>query len=271
MSLVRTEIVDGIAQVTIDVTPLPLLNVELFIELFGLLDRLEGEADLRVAVFRSANPDFFLMHADAQALLQMQPSTERPAEPNGGVALFERLRRLSCATIGVLDGAARGGACELLYAMDMRIGSTRAVVGQPEVALGLLPGGGGTVRWAKALGRARALELLLTGRDMDAEEALAVGWLQAVVPPHGLDDEADRLARRIARMPAASITEIKRVVDVALGPIEDAILAETQALARLMAAGQHVEPIRRFLAAGGQTRGPEVDDFQKIVDETTST
>ena len=184
--------------------------------------------------------------------------------------MFERLRSLRYATIGVLDGAVRGGGCEMLCALDLRIGSTRAVVGQPEVALGLVPGGGGTVRWARELGRARALEMLLTGRDIDAEELLALGWLQAVVSPADLDDQANRLADRIARMPAASIAEIKQVVDVALGPVEDAILAETQALARLLAAGEHVEPIRRFLAAGGQTRAPERDNFQRIVDQTVT-
>jgi enoyl-CoA hydratase/carnithine racemase len=265
----RAEILDGIANVTVAVPPLQLLSGELIEDLHRLLDRLDAHEGLRVVVFRSDDPDFFLMHADVQRLVDIGPHPySAPSEPNGAIAVFDRLRRQPFATIGVLDGIARGGGCELLCAMDMRIGSTRARVGQPEVPLGILPGAGGTVHWARTVGRARALEILLTGRDIGAEEALTLGWLQAVVPPEQLDDHVDRLARRIARMPAASIAAVKEVVDVALGPLDDAFLAESQALARLLAAGAHEQPMRRFLAAGGQTREAEAGDFESVLDAT---
>jgi enoyl-CoA hydratase/carnithine racemase len=124
------------------------------------------------------------------------------------------------------------------------------------------------VHWARTVGRARALEILLTGRDIEAEEALTLGWLQAVVPPGQLDDHVDGLARRIARMPTASIAAVKEVVDVALGSPDDAFLAESRALARLLASGAHQQPMQRFLAAGGQTREAETGDFERVLDTT---
>ena len=85
-------------------------------------------------------------------------------------------------SIGVLDGAARGGGAEFLAALDLRYGSERAVLGQPEVAMGILPGAGGTARLPHLLGRGRALDVILTGRDVGAEEALRIGWLDACAP-----------------------------------------------------------------------------------------
>jgi enoyl-CoA hydratase/carnithine racemase len=142
------------------------------------------------------------------------------------------------------------------------------VIGQPEVPLGILPGAGGTVRWAQLVGRATALELLLTGRDIDAEEALRLGWLLAIHDSVDVEAAALDLARSIARMTRASIASVKYVVDVALGSNTDALVAESDALTSLMAAGNHVEPMRRFLAAGGQTREGERDRFTDVIDRT---
>jgi len=219
-------------------------------------------------VFRSADPDFFLMHGDVEAILASRPSPGTAVrEPNVAAATFERLHRARFVTIGVLDGAARGGGCEFLSALDLRLGTPRAVIGQPEVPLGILPGAGGTVRWAHLAGRARTLELLLTGRDIVADEALQLGWLLAIHDPADVDAAALDLARSIARMTPASISAVKGVVDVALGANHEALVAESAALTALMAAGNHVEPMRRFLAAGGQTRDAERDAFADVIDE----
>jgi len=267
--LLQIEREPGIAVVTIDAPPLQLVDIDFFGALFGLLDRLEADEELCVCVFRSADPDFFLMHADVEALLT---STSLPrtgaTEPNVAVATFERIRHEPFVTIGVLDGAARGGGCEFLSALDLRLGTPRAVIGQPEVPLGILPGAGGTVRWAQLVGRAKALELLLTGRDIDAEEALRLGWLLAIHDPVDIDAAALDLARSIARMTPASIAAVKRVVDLTLGDGNDALVAESDALAALMSAGNHIEPMRRFLAAGGQTREVERDDFSGAMNRT---
>jgi len=259
----------GIAVVTIDAPPLQLVDTAFIVALLELLPVLEADDDLRVVVFRSADPDFFLMHADVELLLASSSLPQASAtEPNIAAATFERIRHEPFVTIGVIDGAARGGGCEFLSCLDLRLGTPRTVIGQPEVPLGILPGAGGTVRWPQLVGRAKALELLLTGRDIDADEALRLGWLLAIHEPDRVDAAALDLARSLARMARASITAVKRVVDLALAAPADALVAESNALATLMTAGDHVEPMRRFLAAGGQTREGERDDFAGVMDRT---
>ena len=258
---------DGIASVLIDHPPLNLVDGALIGALVDVLDHLEADRTVRVAVFRSADPDFFLMHGDVELLVQVPAGEHRPAtEPNAAAAQFERLHRAPFLTIGVLDGAARGGGCELLSALDLRIGSPRAVVGQPEVAMGILPGAGGTVRWPRMVGRALALDVILTGRDLDADEALAAGWLDRLVARDQLDAEVDALARRVAAMPAAGVAAVKQVVDASLTQGSEAFVAESDALGALMASGAHVEPMRRFLAAGGQTRDGETMRMASVMD-----
>jgi enoyl-CoA hydratase/carnithine racemase len=255
--------------ITIDSPPLNLVDGAFFGSLLALLPELEADGDLRAVVFRSADPDFFLMHGDVEAILASRPAPGTVvSEPNIAAATFERLHREPFVTIGVVDGAARGGGCEFLSALDLRLGTPRTVIGQPEVPLGILPGAGGTVRWARLAGRATALELLLTGRDVDADEALTVGWLLAVHDPDAVDAAALDLARSIARMTPASIVAVKRVVDAALGATTEALVVESAELMALMAAGNHVEPMQRFLAAGGQTRDGERDDFAGVMDRT---
>lgn len=244
-----------IREVVLDIPPFNLVGGELLGMLQALLGELDGRDDVRVVVFRSADPDFFLMHGDVEQLAAV-PAHDftPPAEPNVAVQTFRRLSDAPFVSIGVLDGYARGGGCEFLSALDLRVGTRRAVVGQPEVAMGILPGAGGTVRWPRLVGRARALEIILTGRDVGADELVAIGWLQ------GIDVDVDALARRIDAMPAASIAAVKRVLDA-----DDPWLTESTELARLMASGAHVEPMRRFLAAGGQTREGETRDIAPLL------
>lgn len=257
----------GVVTVTIDAPPLNLVGVELVVSLLGWLPRAESDESVRVVVFRSADPDFFVMHGDVHHLVDAVPDpSEVVSEPNLAQVLFERLHRAPFFTIGVLDGVARGGGCELLSALDLRIGSFRSVIGQPEAALGILPGAGGTVRWTRLVGRSRALELILTGRDIPAEEALALGWLDALLPAQHLEEHATDLARRVARLPRATIVAVKEVVDAVLDGTSDPLTVENAAMARLMATGGHRAPMRRFLAAGGQTREGERGDIRSLLD-----
>jgi enoyl-CoA hydratase/carnithine racemase len=185
--------------------------------------------------------------------------------PNAAAATFARLSEGRLVTMGVLDGVARGGGCEFLSALDLRVGSPRAVVGQPEVAMGILPGAGGTARWPRLVGRGRALEILLTGRDVDADEALTLGWLDLLVTGEPVEAYALRLAERIAAMPSASIAAIKRVVDATLAAPTPALTEESAELAALMAAGAQKAPMQAFLDAGGQTRAAEATDIDPLI------
>ncbi len=255
-----------VVDVTIDAPPLQLVDGAFIGGLFGLLAELEHDAEVAVVVFRSADPDFFLMHGDVELIVGLGgPAVESPT-PNVAAAVFERIRRAPWLSVGVLDGAARGGGCEFLSALDIRIGTDRSVIGQPEAVLGIIPGAGGTVRWPRIIGRGSALEFLLTGRDMTADEALACGWLQVLTSPGMLELAVGRLVGRVARLAPAVVAELKRVVDLSLGELDTALTAETNANSRLHEAGTHTAPMRRFLDAGGQTRAGELTRLQEILD-----
>lgn len=257
---------DGsVATVTIDIPPHNIVGAELVGGLLGLLPVLEADASVSVVVFRSADPDFFLMHGDVEAILAATPSGEPVTEPNVVVQLFERLHRAPFLTIGVLDGHARGGGCEFLSALDLRIGTLRAVIGQPEVPMGILPGAGGTVRWARLLGRAGALDVILSGRDIDADEALAMGWLQSIVPIGGFEDAVAQYVARFASLDRRSVVAVKQVIDAALGHDPAAFTVESAALDAAMVAGTHLGPMRRFLDAGGQTRDGEAGPIDPLL------
>jgi enoyl-CoA hydratase/carnithine racemase len=263
----RVDLDGRVAHVVIDHPPLQLVDGSLLVGLQQLLDAFDATPPGAVVV-TSADPDFFLMHGDVEMLAGVPPRPfDRAPEPNAAAATFERLARAPYLTIGVLDGAARGGGAELLTALDLRIGTPRAVLGQPEVAMGILPGAGGTARLPHVLGRGRALEVILTGRDVEADEALAIGWLHAVVDATGAVAHATGIARRVAAMPPAGIAAVKRVVATSLDAgVAAGLLAETNALGELMASGAHVEPMRRYLAAGGQTRNAETVDTAPLIE-----
>ncbi len=250
----------GVAVVTIDHPPLNLVDGGFVGSLIGLLDVLEPDPDVRVVVFRSVDPDFFLMHGDVTMIQAVPATPHTPVEtPNIAAVTFGRLSSGRLVTIGLLDGAARGGGCEFLSSLDMRLGTPRSVIGQPEVPMAILPGAGGTARWPRLVGRGRALDVILTGRDLTADEAYGMGWLDRLVPTDELYDTGWALARRIAAMPAASIAAVKRVVDISLGSLEPALVAETNALGELMASTARQDAMATFMAAGGQTREVERD------------
>jgi enoyl-CoA hydratase/carnithine racemase len=262
--------VDGhVADVSIDHPPSNIFDDQFTVALRDLLDRCEADPDVRVLLFHSADPDFFVMHGDARATLAMQvaPGTEVAApDPYAAqAALLERVHRSRLVSIAAIDGAARGGGAELVSALDLRIGGPRTVFAQFEVAMGLLPGWGAPARLPHLLGRSRALDVLLTCRDVGAEEALAMGWLDRLVPSERVLVEAGRVARRIGAMPGESIAAVKAVVDTSLGGMADALVAESTMMTRLLAAGGYRSRVERFLAAGGQERDAERDGFEGLV------
>jgi len=262
--------VDGhVADVSIDHPPSNIFDDQFTVALRDLLDRCEADPDVRVLLFHSADPDFFVMHGDARATVAMEvapsPEVAAPDPYAAQAALLERVHRSRLVSIAAIDGAARGGGAELVSALDLRIGGPRTVFAQFEVAMGLLPGWGAPARLPHLLGRSRALDVLLTCRDVGAEEALAMGWLDRLVPSDGVLVEAGRVARRIGAMPGESIAAVKAVVDTSLGGIADALVAESTMMTRLLAAGGYRRRLERFLAAGGQERDAERDGFEGLV------
>ena len=168
-----------------------------------------------MVVFRSADPEFFVAHADLELIRALPVSRGRPPTELGFFhALLERWRTLPVVTIAEIDGIARGGGSELALSLDLRFASIEgAVLAQPEVALGIIPGGSGTQRLGRFAGRARALEIVLGCDDFDATTAAAYGWINRALPRAELRPFVDRLATRIASYPREAVRLAKEAVD----------------------------------------------------------
>ncbi|AKJ30837.1 enoyl-CoA hydratase/isomerase family protein [Caldimonas brevitalea] len=225
----RREDSHGVAVIHFNNPPINLVDRALLVDLIALTKALEADQDIRVVIFRSDHPDFFLAHYDLAGEVggKPRPLPEGMASPLS--TLLTRISRLPQVTIGELQGRARGAGSEFLLALDMRFASReRGLLGQPEAAVGLLPGAGGTVRLAQLLGRARALEVCLGCHDFDAELAERYGWINRALPDAELPAFVDALARRIAGFPASSITHVKAVVNKVTEPDPQALIEESQ-------------------------------------------
>lgn len=268
MGVLELRVERGVGWVTIDHPPLNLVDAGFVTALRDLLDRTEHDDAVRVLVFRSADPAFFLMHGDVVGIMGMKHLDAAVTQPNAAEALFERLRRFPKPTIGMIDGQARGGGSEFLCALDMRFAGPRTVLGQPEVPMGILPGAGGTQFLPRLVGRAHALEIILGGTDVTAEHAAAVGYVNRVLPSDALAPFVAELAERIAAWPPAAVRAAKTAVDAGLRSLDPDFVAETNEFRLLINADTHLEPMRRFLEAGGQTREGETTRMTEILDAT---
>ena len=163
---------DGIVWVTFNNPPINLLNMDMIRDIDVLSRELEADQESRVVVFQSANPEFFIAHADVDLIRNLPAADARPVELNLYVAALERIRTLPIASIGKIAGIARGGGSEFLLSLDMRFAASGpTLLSQPEVALGIFPTGSGSQRLPRLLGRARALEVALGCDDFTAEDA----------------------------------------------------------------------------------------------------
>lgn len=251
----------GVLNVEIGHPPMNLVDANLAGQLAELATALEHDADTRVVVFGSADPDYFLAHYDVEELLgRPAPTPVRAGGLKPFHQLLERYRALPQVTIGRIEGRARGAGSEFLLALDMRFAAAgRAVLSQFEVAVGLLPGGAGTQNLPALVGRARALEAILGGADVDAELAERYGWVNRALPHDELAGFVDAVATRIAGHPAEAVRRAKRSVEMAQGGRYEGLREEAQLFAELLAMPATMQRMRAFLAAGGQTRSGELD------------
>jgi enoyl-CoA hydratase/carnithine racemase len=245
---------EGVATVVVDNAPINLMTVPVFQELAETIDRLGGDDDVRVVVFRSANPEWFIAHFDVAAILGL-PSEQGPppTELNTYHLMCEQLRQMPKATIAVIEGRVGGGGSELALSCDMRFAGPTAIFNQPEVALGIIPGGTGTVRLPRLVGRSRALEAILGCDDIDAATAERWGWVNRVLPTDELATFVDRLAARIASFPPHAVAAAKASVVRAESGVVEQLLAESHAFAGTLADAETRAAMERFLARGGQT------------------
>ncbi|MFI5641100.1 enoyl-CoA hydratase/isomerase family protein [Streptomyces goshikiensis] len=257
----RVSLEGGIARVTLDNPPVNVLNVALMADLRHLLTALRDDDSVRVIVFDSASPEFFIAHVDMTLVDEPDAFDRLAADLPDGVNVFqalgELLRHQPQVTIVKLAGTARGGGAEFVAAADMAFAAIgRAGIGQIEALMGIVPGGGGTQYLAGRIGRNRALEAVLGAGLYDAETAERYGWVNRAVPAAELDGVVDRLARDIAALPDGVIAAAKR----ALAPedLSEGLLREHDAWA-----GQFARPAAGRLIRGALARGAQTPDGER--------
>ena len=251
----------GVLFVTVDNPPINLLDLPLMQEFDRLGREIEVDDDVKVVVFDSANPDFFIAHADVNLILQM-PTKVPPKPTTLGPfhAMVDRFRTMPKVSIAKIEGRARGGGSEFVLSLDMRFGALgRAILGQPEVGVGIIPGGGGTQRLPRLLGRSRALEVILGCDDFPADLAERYGYINRALPPDDIGPYVERLAYRIASFPAEAIALAKASVAAAELPTVEGLLEEAHYFNQSAATDAARKRMRRVLDLGGQTREAELD------------
>jgi enoyl-CoA hydratase/carnithine racemase len=247
MSLVELE-VGQVARLTLNNPPLNLVTAELLDELDAAVARLEASApgDVRVVVVTGEGDRAFSAGSDVKAFESHAGAAGRPhfTREEG---VFSRLASLPMPTIAAIEGNALGGGLELALACDIRVASENASLGLPEVRLGVTPGAGGTQRLPRAVGVARAKELALTGRIIDAHEAERIGLVSRVVPAGQAGAVAMEIADEIAERGPLAVREVKRLIDASVHrDIEDGIAAEIDASERVFNSEDMLEGARAF-------------------------
>jgi enoyl-CoA hydratase/carnithine racemase len=206
-------------RVTFDNGPVNLLDPDTVDQLGALIGRIENDPHLTVVVFRSQKPGYFMAHwdflADNARVAGMPPG---PTGLHPYLDNFVRLSRLPVATISEIRGRTRGAGSEFVLATDIRFASEQAVLGQFEVGVGAVPGGGPMARLGRLVGRGRALEILLGGDDIPAGVAAQYGYVNRLVPEADIERFTDDFARRIAAFDKVAVAGIKKLVDVATLP-----------------------------------------------------
>jgi len=212
-------------RVTFDNGPVNVLDPDTIDQLGALIERIEKDPDLTVVVFRSDKAGYFMAHWDALAdkarVAAMAPG---PTGLHPYLDNFVRLSRVPVATVSQIRGRTRGAGSEFVLATDIRFASEKAILGQPEVGLGAVPGGGPMARLGRLVGRGRALEILLGGDDVPADLAAEYGYVNRVIPDAEIEAFTDAFAHRIAAFDKVAVAGIKKLVDIATLP-EDAEFA----------------------------------------------
>lgn len=241
----------GVATATLDRPPANSLDYELYEDLSLLLDQLESDEEVRAVVFDSAVEGIFISGGDIKAMVDYDRRRGASARKVDTVHLaFQRLQRFSKPTVGALTGHALGGGCEFALCLDFRVMSQgRARIGLPEVTLGIVPGGGGTQRLARLVGRPVATELLMLGRRLDADAAASVGLVhEACEDVATTRARAEELAEELATRAPVAIRAIKRALNDGVdGDLPAGLAVEREAVIEVLGTEDAQEGARAFI------------------------
>jgi len=253
--------------VEISAPPMNLEGPELIRDLVSLIQQAEADESIKVLVFKSADPDYFISHVD---VTRIKENREAAARLDGDASIGMVLRHLSASrlvTIAQIEGRVRGVGSEFVLACDMRFAAREsAIFGQSEPGWGVSPGAGAAHPPTRLRGRARALEVLLSADDYDAEIAERYGWINRALPAGELDDFVRRLALRIASFPAAGHAVVKnRVNAIALAPVEE-IRRDSDLFLEGVRAPEYQKRMDAAMKRGFQTRDAEMKLGQLVAD-----
>lgn len=237
--------VDGVALVTLDrPRVLNAIDFAMITELADALEALDRDPACRAVVITGAGDRAFAAGADVRELAVQTPATLLADDPFHG---WERIKRIRKPLIAAVRGFALGGGCELAMTCDIIVAAEDAQFGQPEIRLGVIPGAGGTQRLTRAIGRARAMEMILTARPMPAREAEAHGLVSRVVPNADLVSSALELGAAIAAMPPLAVIAAKAAVNEAAElPLEAGLAFERRSFYGLFASDDQKEGMAAF-------------------------
>ena len=250
---------EAVLFVEIAAPPMNLLGPELVRDLVALIQAAEADDAVKVLVFTSADPDYFISHVDLNRVAEYRAEAAKLTGEASIASLFRRLSSSRLVTIAQVEGRARGAGSEFVLACDMSFAAREsAIFCQLELAFGVIPGGGGVQHLTRLLGRARALEVMLSADDYDADLAERYGWINRALPARTLGEFVRSLALRIGAFPSAGHIALKNRVDaIALAPAED-FRRDSDAFGEGMRDPEAQGRIHAALEHGFQTRDGEV-------------
>jgi enoyl-CoA hydratase/carnithine racemase len=239
--------------------PMNLLGPELVRDLVSLIKEAEPDEAVKVLIFKSADPDYFIPHVDIARIKEYRQEAAKLTGEASLALLFRHLSASRLITIAQIEGRVRAAGSEFVLACDMRFAALEsAIFCQFEPAFGLLPGGGAAQHLTRLMGRGRALEVMLSAQDYSAELAERYGWINRALPAALLEDFVRSLAQRIARFPATGHIAVKnRVNAIALAPAED-FRGDSDAFGEGVREPQAQDRIRAAMSRGFQTREAEM-------------
>jgi enoyl-CoA hydratase len=245
-SAAPARLLPDVALVTLDrPEALNALSFDLLDALAEVLESLDADPSCRAIVITGGGDRAFAAGADIRELAAQTPTS---LAAGGRFEAWDRIAAIGLPLIAAVRGFALGGGCELAMTCDMIVAAEDATFGQPEIRLGVMPGAGGTQRLTRAIGKARAMELILTGRTMTAQEADAHGLITRIVPAEATLDAALELAARIAAMPTLAVRAAKAaILDAAERSLGDGLANEREAFFRLFDTEDEAEGMAAFI------------------------
>jgi enoyl-CoA hydratase/carnithine racemase len=257
----------GVLFVKISAPPMNLEGPELVRDLVSLIQQAEADESVQVLVFKSADPDYFIAHVD---VTRIKENRAEAAKLNGDESIGQLLRYLSASrlvSIAQIEGRVRGAGSEFILACDMRFAAREsAIFGQFEPAFGVIPGAGGAQHLARLMGRGRALEVMLSAQDYDADLAERYGWINRALPANELGEFVKSLAHRITTFPAMGHAVVKEGVNAICLPTVEDIRRDSD----LFLEGTRTNEFQQLTAAalrnGFQTREAEMNLAQLVYD-----